>query len=373
MSIWNSLKLRLVAPVAIVIVVVLSVVTAVVAHREADHERRGVDAEIQQETYALINVLDATRSLMLERVHCAMRLLRSRGEALGTARTGAPVSVGERRVNDLVLGDRAQANAFALVDGVVEVMEGTATLFVRNDMDFVRVSTNVKKPDGTRAVGTRLDPSGPVIAEIRQGKPFYGVVDILDSPYITGYEPIYDASRNNLIGVWYVGYKTELAPLDDAVRRSRILDTGFTAVLDKAGRIRFRSQSGPQTPDIERLLASPSEDWVLARQPVQGWDFELVSGYRKAELNARVLHDPIRIVAVGVGLCLLLLGLQVYLIWRRVLQPIGRLTQVAEEISLGRTHLALPEVQLKDEFGVLAQALARLANTVRLAMERLKR
>lgn len=373
MSIWNSLKVRLVAPVAILVVAVLSVVTSVVAQREAAHERRSVDAEIQQETYALINVLGATRSLMLERVHCAMRLLRERGEALGPAHTGAAVTVGDRRVNDLVLGERPQANSFGVVDGVVAVMDGTATLFVKNEADFVRVSTNIKKPDGTRAVGTRLDPNGPVITEIRQGKPFYGVVDILDSPYITGYEPIYDATRSTLVGVWYVGYKTELAPLDEAVRRSRILDTGFTAVLDKAGRIRFRSDSGPQTAAIEQLLAAPSPDWVLAQQPVPGWDFVLVSGYRKAELNARMLHDPLWIVAVGAGLCLLLLGLQVYLIWRRVLQPIGRLTHVAEEISLGRTQLALPEVQLKDEFGVLAQALARLANTVRLALERLKR
>lgn len=42
--------------------------------------------------------------------------------------------------------------------------------------------------------------------QIRQGKPFYGEVTILGTPYITGYEPMTDAA-GNVIGIYYVGYK----------------------------------------------------------------------------------------------------------------------------------------------------------------------
>ena len=83
----------------------------------------------------------------------------------------------------------------------------TATFFVKSGDEYIRVSTSVPKPDGSgRAIGTILDPAGKAIAEIKQGKPFYGEVAILGTPYVTGYEPMKDAS-GNVIGIYYVGYK----------------------------------------------------------------------------------------------------------------------------------------------------------------------
>ena len=50
-----------------------------------------------------------------------------------------------------------------------------------------------------------MDPKGKAIESIRKGEPFYGEVDILGKPYITGYKPIRD-SLKNVIGIYYVGY-----------------------------------------------------------------------------------------------------------------------------------------------------------------------
>ena len=60
--------------------------------------------------------------------------------------------------------------------------------------------------DGKRAVGTILDPDGPVIIKIRKGKPFYGTVDILGEMYETGYEPIKD-KMGEIIGIYYTGFQ----------------------------------------------------------------------------------------------------------------------------------------------------------------------
>ena len=67
------------------------------------------------------------------------------------------------------------------------------------------MATNVKKDDGSRAIGTILDPKGKAIGSLQRNEPFYGEVDILGKPYITGYEPIWDQSKN-VIGIYYVGY-----------------------------------------------------------------------------------------------------------------------------------------------------------------------
>ena len=63
----------------------------------------------------------------------------------------------------------------------------------------------MKKDDGSRAIGTVLDPKGPVIGVIRKGEAYYGDANILGKPYMTGYEPIRDA-QNTVIGVYFVGY-----------------------------------------------------------------------------------------------------------------------------------------------------------------------
>jgi len=96
-------------------------------------------------------------------------------------------------------------NNFDLVDEVVKQAGGTATIFVKSGDDYVRVATNVKKDDGSRAVGTVLDPKGKAITSIQKNEAFYGEVDILGKQYITGYEPIRDRSKN-IIGIYYVGY-----------------------------------------------------------------------------------------------------------------------------------------------------------------------
>jgi hypothetical protein len=96
-------------------------------------------------------------------------------------------------------------NNFDVVDEVVKQAGGTATLFVKSGDDYVRVATNVKKDDGSRATGTILDPKGKAIESIKKNEAFYGEVDILGKPYIAGYDPLRDASKS-VIGIYYVGY-----------------------------------------------------------------------------------------------------------------------------------------------------------------------
>lgn len=96
---------------------------------------------------------------------------------------------------------------FVVVDGLKTKFGGTATFFVKKGDGFMRISTSVMK-DGKRATGTMLDPNGPAIAMIKQGKPFYGVVDILGTKYDSGYEPIVTPT-GDVVGIYYVGYKLE--------------------------------------------------------------------------------------------------------------------------------------------------------------------
>jgi methyl-accepting chemotaxis protein len=304
-----------------------------------------------------------------------MRLLRQESDTLGSPSAGAEIIVSGRRTNDLLFGNKPQGNTFQVVDSVTATMDGTASLFSSSGDDFVRVSTNVKKDDGTRAIGTVLDPHGPVIAEIRKGLPFYGVVDILGNPYVTGYEPIYDGSHSKPIGIWYVGYKTDLQSLDTVISDSHVLTSGFIALFDSKGKLRFYSKTGTTTTaaQIEKIAQEQPSDWSVDKQDVSGWGFTLVSAYPKSDISGVIVRQSLWIGIIGLLICLLLLGLQSVLIWSRVLQPIQHLTSVADELSVGKWDHTIEEVKLKDEIGTLARAIARLSNSVRLAMDRLSK
>ena len=110
--------------------------------------------------------------------------------------------------NDILyFGDVKINENFEIVDAIQAKYGCTATFFEKRGDKFVRVSTDVMH-DGKRAVGTILDPEGPVIVRIRKGKPFYGTVDILGDMYETGYEPIID-EKGEIIGVYYTGFQLE--------------------------------------------------------------------------------------------------------------------------------------------------------------------
>jgi Cache 3/Cache 2 fusion domain len=140
-----------------------------------------------------------------EDVQAAMQLLKSKAATLGASNVKGEEAAAGKTVPVLYFGSTKMNNNFALVDEVQKQMGGTATLFVKDGDEFVRVATNVKKADGSRAIGTILDPKGRAFAAIAKGESYFGEANILGKPYITGYAPIQDAS-NNVIGIYYVGY-----------------------------------------------------------------------------------------------------------------------------------------------------------------------
>ncbi len=76
---------------------------------------------------------------------------------------------------------------------------GTATIF----QDDVRISTNVRNEDGSRAVGTRVSEE-VYNRVVKEGKPWIGRAYVVNDWYITAYEPIRDV-YNEIIGILYVG------------------------------------------------------------------------------------------------------------------------------------------------------------------------
>jgi Cache 3/Cache 2 fusion domain len=143
--------------------------------------------------------------VQMDKVQTSMAALKAKTASLGPPRIEGTEAVGGKEAPALYFGTTKMNNHFDVVDEVVNENGGTATIFVKSGDDYVRVATNVKKDDGSRAIGTILDPNGPVIVVIRKGEAYYGDATILGKPYTTGYDPIRDIS-GSVIGIYYVGY-----------------------------------------------------------------------------------------------------------------------------------------------------------------------
>ncbi|GEO43436.1 hypothetical protein SAE02_75840 [Skermanella aerolata] len=145
-------------------------------------------------------------------------------QVLTSAGSTFSVSDGRLFAGSVELNDNA-----ALVDRIRDLVGGTATVFQGD----TRIATNVLKPDGSRAVGTRL-AAGPVRDAVLGAKtPFRGTADILGISYYTAYDPILSDS-GEVLGILYTG-----------IRKTDWLILGFGVLMEETGAtIGFMSSSG---------------------------------------------------------------------------------------------------------------------------------
>ncbi|HEY5955972.1 MAG TPA: cache domain-containing protein [Polyangiaceae bacterium] len=112
---------------------------------------------------------------------------------------------GEPKIVDgkLQFGNYVVNGNYEVVDKLAAMAGGTATIFLGD----TRISTNVTKDDGTRAIGTPLTGVAKDMT-IGRAQSYRGEVEILGVPYFAAYDPILD-SGGRTFGVLYVGVKQE--------------------------------------------------------------------------------------------------------------------------------------------------------------------
>jgi diguanylate cyclase (GGDEF)-like protein/PAS domain S-box-containing protein len=359
LKIYSTLQ-RFLLPIVLIAMAGMFVLT----QREYLKEMSSVESDAHRQAEALTRLLKVSEQLMMERVEASMRLLKESGEnQYGSAKVDGTFAFDGKLIPNLMLGGQKQFDRFELVDSVTSIMGGSATLFVKSGDDFIRVTTTLKKNDGSRAVGTHLDPKGKAIEPLRHGKPFYGVVDILGTPYITGYEPILDAN-SNVIGAWYVGFKVDMQPLRESVEKARLLKTGFATVLDANKHISFLSAH--VSPEFaEQQLSVKNTNWVKVTTPIPEWGFEVVMAYPSSEARTQSMTRSYSILFIFIGLSALLVGLVVFLLRHFVLKPLGGDPVVVSDLVRSISAGNLEEDDLQAEDGTLMANMLKMRRSLR--------
>jgi methyl-accepting chemotaxis protein-2 (aspartate sensor receptor) len=317
------------------------------------------------------------------------------------------VQIGGIATPTLKAGDKPMNLDFSIPDQFLVHSGAIATIFARTGDDFVRVTTSLKKQDGTRAIGTLLDRHGPAYAPVAAGKPYIGVAALFGKQYITEYKPVFDTS-GRVIGALFVGVdvSSEIATLQQNIRNLKIGESGYYFVVDASsgpgrGKLLVHPGAEGQIGDeriapFKQMLdaqqghlsfnASASHDASsearvhdgakeIVFRTVPEWQW-LVGGiaYRD-ELLAGVNATRDRFLMVGLLVIGAFVAALLYAVARLVSRPLAEVTQASERIAAGDLSVRLATAR-EDDIGRLmlaidgiATGLARIVTQVRSASE----
>ena len=284
-----------------------------------------------------------------------------------------------------------------IVDRVQQLVGGTCTIFQRLAGDrLLRISTNVLRGDGSRAVGTYIPASSEVARAIFRGETYRGRAYVVNAWYITVYEPIYN-EKQEVIGALYVGIPEESAvSMKAAIKSIKIGKTGYAYILDSSGRLvlhpakegesileakdptgfKYLKEIARRAPLLkENEVGTIRYPWANVElgertprmkinkyQYFRPWDWIIVAGSYEEEIFAGVNRTLYFVVLIAIGSIALAILLTVIL--SRVLtRPLTELTEITARMAGGNLTQKVV-LTSEDEIGRLAQSFNRMADQV---------
>ncbi|HEX7509332.1 MAG TPA: Cache 3/Cache 2 fusion domain-containing protein, partial [Polyangia bacterium] len=155
-----------------------------------------------------------------------------------TAEPGKTTTVGQETTPVLKAGGVVLNNNFVQVDEFTRQTgdKSVATIFARQDEEFIRISTSLKKEDGSRAVGTRLDHKHPAYSTLIENRIYTGKAHLFGRDYMTRYEPFTDKA-GAVVGIFFIGFEISepMRDLKKLIREIKIVKTGYAFVIDSQG------------------------------------------------------------------------------------------------------------------------------------------
>ncbi len=265
-----SLKFKLFYPVLIALVVAIIAFTVFLVNISRESIYQVAEDGMLLEATTIKKMFERERELKLEKVKTDLKIanrifydqeINFSDKLLEIEATNQFTLVSHKTmIKELIWGKEPILNSNSFPDETHKLFGGTTTIFQKIDSGFLRISTNVLKENGERAVGTFIPNSSIVAKTINKGEVYYGRAYVVNDWYITAYEPMY--MKGELIGVLYVGGKEkDIKKLRETLNTLNISNTGFPFVLDISGNKVYQpndSRSSIIDSDLTNLILSDS-------------------------------------------------------------------------------------------------------------------
>ncbi len=298
------------------------------------------------------------------------------------------VQVGDRAVPVAMVGNQVLNLGYSEVDQFTRATHGNATVFVRIGDDFMRVTTSVRKEDGSRAIGTLLGSAHPGYKSIMAGQPYLGKAHLFGRDYMTKYTPVLQGGE--VVAILYVGFDItdDLAYMLTQMGKARIGELGYYVVIDGSqGKTRGALMVHPEIRGknaltdeaaaiFKRVLDEPkgmfeADGRKIRFERFDAWGWIVGASVDLAELRADAAS--LRNLMLILGVLILLAGCAgTYMALSRRLLPLRVLARNAERLGAGDLTVRMSHSG-SDEVGELAVAFNRMAEQFGSMVVRMKR
>ncbi len=387
----NSIRFRVAMIVSVAVVLSLGSFGVFLSWQIRDINEREETAKLQNTNQLVLNLIGQTDSILRQQVE--KWALTFAGTLTGEYALDTSAEMPVLTLDGAALNDSTER-----VDAFSSAGKGNvATVFARAGDDFVRVTTSLKKEDGSRTTGTLLGKDHPAYAVLNEGKTFVGKAMLFGRQYMTQYDPIKDAG-GQIVGIRFVGIDImdSLAHLKDTIKKVKLGHTGYTYVLDAsatpaAGTLLIHpAQEGKNIAEskdadgrlfIKEILekrngvifypwmnasageTSPREKVVVFGE-YKAWNWIVGSGSYTDEIFSLTVSASKIMIGATIALTVLLLGVLIFYLNRIVVAPMRGLVLTSSRIADGDLTVQV-DTSGKDEVGKVMAAIQQMVAKLR--------
>jgi methyl-accepting chemotaxis protein len=393
----SSLGTKLIATEAILVFLLLSLFTYYIGAYCRNLLRENYIEDMSRQvklTKNLIEVYDRTVSKSTENYENVFSSYFPGRFRLDSRHT---IKIGSVETPALLYGNKPLNLDFDTIDRFTRMTGAVATVFVRSGDDFMRITTSLKKQDGSRAIGTTLGKDNPAYRLIMGGESYLGRANLFGRDYSTKYVPI-KGRDGQVIGILFVGVDTTEALnfVKQQIKAIKIAKTGYIYALDaeegaqqgtlvihpfeegknilnakstdgreftkemiknREGVIRYNwlnRENGEKAPREKTVVYTYLDDWKLI----------IAAGVYEEEMNANITRLRNTLIAADILIVLIIVGALFYATRRMVIRPLQQAVSFAGAVAGGDLSRSL-DIHNRDEIGMLGNALNRMVSELK--------
>ncbi len=348
-----------------------------------NNQKKNLDAN----TKTVVNIAEVFHKDIIKSAKISFSMLKSNFSSISLDDTQIVMVKGHKSPLMYANGQALNGN-FKLVDKFFKTTGAVSTVFAKTNKGFLRISTSLKKEDGSRAYGTFLGENSDSYRAIMAKKTYVGQATLFGKNYITIYEPIIE--NEQVIGILFIGYDFTdgLKGLKETFSHIKLLDTGYFWVLNtKTKKI-----------DIHPTLANKPYKGISLIEKIEkkknGMFSEEVEGELKLEIFKEfkpfswiivgtVLEKEYlntshtakkQLIIGGVIFLIILVGMISFLVYYTMINPINQLKSSMKDIAHGEGDLTQKlQIATDDEIGQASEQVNNFIEKVRLIVENSKK
>ncbi|ABV67050.1 methyl-accepting chemotaxis protein [Aliarcobacter butzleri RM4018] len=367
------------------IIISMSILTFLVSNNTFEAMKKNTESTVHKEI-----------SLLVENINTFNKVAKTGADTIGNIfldmlqgikiDKSQNIKVGDLQTPVLSINGKALNLNFDIVDKFTEMTNGSvATIFVRKGDDFIRISTSLKKEDGNRAIGTKLDINHPGYKKVLQGETYLGKATLFGKNYMTKYIPI--KQDGEVIAIAFIGsdISKDLDNLTQTINSKVIGKTGYYYIVNsnekdsKYGNFiihpKLKDTSGLELTDKNGLLIvkemlkakngeltylwNEGEKFVVFEN-FEEWNWLLVGGVNSSEIFADANKIMVLIITLSI-ITVVIISLSIFITMRISLRSLKKikdgLLSFFEYLNREIVHAEKINIDTEDEFGVIAKQI----------------